>query len=73
MKATLEEVDDIGTFSSTVDGIPATDIDSFRTDPLCERWEVNFKIPNGIPTGGHVLEIRLGERRLAWTGIEVIA
>ena len=73
MKATLEEVDDIGTFSATVDGIPATDIDSFRTDPLCARWEVNFRIPNGIAPGGHVLEVRLGGRQLAWTGIEVVA
>ena len=72
MKATLEEVDDISHFSAAVDGIPATDIDSFRTDPLSERWEVNFRIPAGIAAGGHVLEIRLGERRLAWTGIEVV-
>ena len=73
MKATIEEVDDISSFVATVDGIAATDLDTFRTDPLCERWEVNFRIPSEIGAGGHVLELRLGTRRLALTGIEVVA
>ncbi len=72
MKATIEEVDDISRFAATVDGIPAVDIDTFRTDPLCERWEVNFRIPPGTVPGGHVLEVVLGSRRLAVTGIEVV-
>jgi hypothetical protein len=73
MKATIEEVDDISRFAAIVDGVAATDIDSFRTDPLCERWEVNFRIPEGIGPGGHVLRVMLGSRMLAYTGIEVVA
>jgi SAM-dependent methyltransferase len=73
MKATIEEVDDISKFAAMVDGVAATDIDSFRTDPLCERWEVNFRIPEGIGPGGHVLQVMLGSRMLAYTGIEVVA
>jgi ubiquinone/menaquinone biosynthesis C-methylase UbiE len=71
IKATIEEVDDIETFAATVDGLPATGIETFRTDPLTERWEVNFRIPEETQLGGHVLEVRLGKRLLARMGIEV--
>jgi len=71
VKATIEEVDDIETFGATVDGIPVEGIETFRTDPLPERWEVNFRIPRKVQSGGHVLEIRLGRRLLARMGIEV--
>ncbi len=69
MKATIEEVDDIDTFRATVDGVPATEIETFQTDPLAERWEVNFGVPKGTRSGGHVLEIGLGRRLLVRTGI----
>ena len=69
MKATLEEVDDIQTFAATVDGLPVTGIDTFRTDPLCERWEVNFEIPKELQAGGHVLDLHLGRRLLSRMGI----
>ena len=68
VKATIEEVDDIGSFDARVDD-PAEDIETFRTDPLAERWEVNFRIPRQTKTGGHVLEIRLGRRLLTRMGI----
>lgn len=71
IKATIEEVDGIETFAATVDGVPAVDIETFRTDPLTERWEVNFRVPDAIKAGGHVLEVRLGRRLLARMGIEV--
>ena len=72
MKATIEEVDDISLFEATIDGIPAEGLETFRTDPLAERWEVNFRLPPNAAPGGHVLEIRLGRRMLARTGIEVV-
>jgi len=72
IKATIEEVDCIETFEATVDGLAASDLDTFRTDPLTERWEVNFRVPDAIGAGGHVLEVKLGRRLLARTGIEVI-
>jgi hypothetical protein len=68
VKATIEEVDDIQTFRATVDNMPARDIETFRTDPLAERWEVNFQVPK-LPPGGHVLEVFLGKRMLARMGI----
>ena len=35
------------------------------------RYEVNFDLPDELKAGGHVLEVRLGTRTLAQTGIEV--
>jgi hypothetical protein len=72
IKATIEEVDRIESFVASVDGIPVADIETFRTDPLTERWEVNFRVPAAIAPGGHVLEIRLGRRLLTRMGIEVV-
>ena len=72
MKATIEEVDSIESFHAEIDGVPAGEIETFRTDPLCERWEVNFALPRGTAPGGHVLEVWLGRRLLARTGIEVV-
>lgn len=69
MKATLEEVDDINTFAATVDGLPVTGVDTFRTDPLCARWEVNFEVPKALAPGGHVLDVKLGRRLLTRMGI----
>jgi hypothetical protein len=69
MKATIEEVDDIGAFAATVDDLPVTGVDTFRTDPLCERWEVNFEVPRSLRPGGHVLDIWLGRRLLTRMGI----
>jgi hypothetical protein len=72
MKAILEEVDHIESFSATVDSIAAIEIETFRADPLARRWEVNFQIPEEIGSGGHWLEVRLGQRLLARTEIEVV-
>ncbi len=72
IKASIEEVDNIETFRATVDGEPVTKIETFRADPLTERWEVNFEIPSAIEAGGRVLEIHLGARTLAKMGIEVV-
>ncbi len=72
IKASIEEVDDIRGFGATVGGVAVTEIETFRADPLTERWEVNFRIPESVPAGGHELEIRLGRRILAKMGIEVV-
>ncbi|MDP9169586.1 MAG: methyltransferase domain-containing protein [Acidobacteriota bacterium] len=73
MKAVIDEVDDIETFSANVDGTAVTNIDPFKTDPLAERWEVNFQLPAGVAGGAHALEVRLGKRLLTRTVIDVIA
>lgn len=72
MKATIEEVQSIENFSATVDGFPVREIETFRTDPLASRYEVNFRLPLEVNGGAHVLEIRLGPRTLTRAGIEVL-
>ncbi len=72
MKASIEEVDKIETFRASFDGVPVTQVETFRADPLTERWEINFAIPNSIKPGGRVLELHLGKRLLTRTGIEVV-
>jgi SAM-dependent methyltransferase len=71
LKATIEEVESIGDFAATVDDFPVREVETFRTDPLASLYEVNFRLPNGLNPGGHVLEMRLGRRTLAKMGIEV--
>ena len=72
MKATIEEVESIEAFHATIDGKTVREIETFRTDPLCSRYEVNFKLPKGTQPGGHVLDIALGARLLTRMGIEVV-
>jgi hypothetical protein len=72
IKASIEEADDIRGFAATVGGVAVTEAETFRADPLTERWEVNFRIPKSIPAGPRSLEIRLGRRILATMGIEVV-
>ena len=72
IKASIEEVDVIEGFRATVDDTPVEKIETFRADPLTERWEVNFEVPHSVEAGGRVLEIRLGTRILARMGIEVV-
>jgi hypothetical protein len=72
VKASIEEVDAIEGFAATVDGATVENVETFRADPLTERWEVNFSVPRSVAAGGHVLEISLGSRILAKMGIEVV-
>jgi SAM-dependent methyltransferase len=71
VKVTIEEVASIDNFSAQVDGVPVRKVETFRTDPLASRYEVNFPLPGDCFPGGHVLEIRLGTRTMTQIGIEV--
>jgi SAM-dependent methyltransferase len=72
MKVTIEEVQSIEGFRAVIDDVPVEGIETFRTDPLAERYEVNFRVPAGIGSGGHVLDVWLGNRRITQMGIEVV-
>jgi SAM-dependent methyltransferase len=73
IKISIEEAASIEGFAASVDGVPVEPgrIETFRADPLTERWEINFPIPPSIRPGGHVLRIQLGSRELVKMGIEV--
>ena len=72
MKAILEEVESIGGFTATVDGVPANILEILKTDPQASRFQVKFALPPTTSPGSHVLEIHLGKRMLTRMGIEVI-
>ena len=72
VKVSIEEVDSIGGFGATVDGVKVEKIETFRADPLTERWEINFEIPRSVSSGSRLLQIHLGTRVLAKMEIEVV-
>lgn len=45
-----------------VDGTPVPDLDVFCTDPVNEKFEVNFHLPDTIGAGRREIELRLGAR-----------
>jgi ubiquinone/menaquinone biosynthesis C-methylase UbiE len=71
VKVTIEEVESIDNFAATVDAVPVQKVETFRTDPLASRYEVNFPLPRGCAPGEHILQISLGARTLTQIGIEV--
>ncbi len=73
VKVTLEEVTHIDEFQACVDGSSIPELDTFCTDPLPRRWEVNFHLPRALSAGPHTLEFRLGRRRFPPVGIDVVA
>ncbi len=71
VKVTMIEVTHPDQFRATVDGVDALDIDSFCADPIGQRYEFNFRLPESIRSGPHQVRITLGHRVLAPLPIEV--
>jgi hypothetical protein len=55
-----------------VDGYDAVDIASFCADPLTQRYEFNFKLPDRIVSGKHEVSVNLGRRMFPPLAIEVV-
>jgi hypothetical protein len=71
VKVTMIEVTRPDEFRATVDGLDALEIDSFCADPIGQRFEFNFRLPQSIGSGPHQVRISLGHRALAPLPIEV--
>jgi hypothetical protein len=71
VKVTMVEVTHAETFHAKVDGMDALEIDRFCADPITQRYEFNFKLPERIGSGAHSVEVRLGKRTFAPLAIEV--
>ena len=54
-----------------MDGVDALDTESFCADPIGQRYEFNFRLPESIHSGPHEVRIALGNRALAPLPIEV--
>jgi SAM-dependent methyltransferase len=72
VKVTLEEIPSAEDFHVALDGHPVNDLDSFCTDPLPPRFEVNLRIPETAEPGAHLLEMSYGARRFAPVSVEVV-
>jgi SAM-dependent methyltransferase len=72
VKVAMEEVSHPDRFGAQVGESEVEDIEIFCTDPQTQRYEVNFRIPESIPPGPHLLRMRLGRRQFAPVPIEVV-
>jgi SAM-dependent methyltransferase len=62
VKLSMEELAAPERLEVRVDGLKIPDLDLFRTDPVNDRFEVNFQLPDTIPAGCRQVELRLGAR-----------
>lgn len=73
VKLTFEELATPERFQATIDGVAVEDQDVFCTDPMSERFEINFTVPSAIGPGAHRVEMRIGSRLFPPVPIEVRA
>jgi hypothetical protein len=71
VKVTMHEVSDAAQFHATIDGRDALEIESFCADPVSQRYEFNFKLPERTSKGPHEVLVSLGKRKFAPLEIEV--
>ena len=71
VKVSFEELAAPERLEVRLDGAPVPDLDLFCTDPVNERFEVNFKLPDSAARGAHTVEVRVGARVFPAVGIDV--
>ncbi|HUA59654.1 MAG TPA: class I SAM-dependent methyltransferase [Verrucomicrobiae bacterium] len=71
VKVTMREVVHPETFRASVDGHEAPPAEFFCVDPIVQKFEFNFRLPQAIGKGPHQLRARLGRREFAPLAIEV--
>ncbi len=71
VKVQVDEMADAALVKAFVDGQPVRDLYTQCTDPLPPRYDINFRLPEGIGPGRHELRITLGRRVLSPVEIEV--
>jgi hypothetical protein len=62
VKLFLEELATPERLEVRVDGAVMKDLDVFCKDPVNERFEVTFTLPDSVRAGAHRVELRLGSR-----------
>ena len=71
VKVTMEEVAHGADFHASVDSLATPAADAFCTDPVAQRWEFNFNLPENLAPGPHRVSIALGRRVYPQIPIEV--
>ena len=72
VKLFLEEIAEPEQLEIRIDGELIGGLDVFCKDPVNERFEVTFPLPDSVRRGLHTVELRLGTRVLPPVGIEVV-
>ena len=71
VKVALEEAMHPEEFGAQIGDHMVTDCDRFCTDPVTPRFEVNFRLPEEVGEGHHILRLWIGERDLGSFSLEV--
>jgi hypothetical protein len=71
LKVQLEEISAPESISARIGDRMVERLEYLCVDPRAPRYEVNFRLPQGLPEGPNRLEIRVGERRLLPASIDV--
>ncbi len=71
VKLVMEDVVNALEVKAVLDGQPLDHLESFSTDALTGRFEFNFRLPAGLSSGMHQIEVLPGSRRLPPVAIEV--
>jgi SAM-dependent methyltransferase len=71
VKVTMREVTHPEEFRASVSGREAAVPEYFCVDPIVQKFEFNFRLPDGLEKGTHQVRARLGRREFAPVAIEV--
>jgi SAM-dependent methyltransferase len=71
VKVTMYDVVDASAFRAQVDGMDGSEIESLCADPVTQRYEFNFRLPERIGAGQHTVTVSLGKRTFVPVPIEV--
>jgi SAM-dependent methyltransferase len=72
VKVTLEEIAHPDEIDVMVAGLPVGNLEYFCVDPRPQKYEINFRLPDGCGLGTQWLHVRIGRRRLAPLALEVV-
>ncbi len=72
VKLFLEELEEPEQLEVRVDGAVIEDLDVFCKDPVNERFEITFTLPDSVRAGSHWVELRLGSRLFPAAPFEVM-
>jgi SAM-dependent methyltransferase len=65
VKVVIDDLNRPHELAAFLDGRPVEDLELFCTDPRPQRFEVNFRLPENVTDGTHILELVLERRRFA--------
>jgi SAM-dependent methyltransferase len=71
VKIIVEEIANPGEIDAFLDETPLIQLESFCIDPRPQRFELNYRLPEGIPAGRRNLVLKIGRRKMPPLAVEV--